>query len=96
MTHVKDISMTPVEALKRCGQALHGRDWIRPTSNTVGMHQTTFSKWKSGKIPNFRHDHSVFPVLIYKMREKAAELRRIADETEKWIANKVSEEARRG
>lgn len=76
--------MNAVEALTKCGKALHGRDWLRKTAALVGMSSTTFSKWKNGSIKSFDSAHSIFPVLVFKMRERAKELEATAAEIEGW------------
>ena len=78
-------TMTAVEALHKCGEALYGKDWLRRTAKLIGISPTTISKWKKGATPSFDSRHSVFPVLAYKMRLRAKELEAAATEIDSWV-----------
>ena len=39
-------TMTAVEALHKCGEALYGKNWLRRSAALMGISPTTISKWK--------------------------------------------------
>ena len=78
-------TMSAVEALHKCGEALYGKNWLRRSAALMGISPTTISKWKKGATPSFDSRHSVFPVLAYKMRVRAKELEATAAEIDSWV-----------
>ena len=39
----------PVDLLTSVGEALHGRDWVRPLAVQLDVEPETVSRWKNGK-----------------------------------------------